>query len=200
MFLIVLWAHTLRHLGLVELGVLEAYLLGEILQVKSKPFTPQGEVGSWVPCSWVLPQWRWGLWWYCVSVSPTNFDMTFLLHQTCRCHSASFWICFRGRCSICSLELVCPWERVSSGASYVAILDGTLPSYSNKDYNKEMEEWWNHLVGWYNSETSNQLLIICQFFLLHHLKYCIILQKGLREVWCHLLYSLFVCLFVLSFH
>ena len=36
--------------------------------------------------------------------------------------------------NIVPCTLVCLWEEVSWEASYVAILDWTLPSYSNKDY------------------------------------------------------------------
>lgn len=90
-----------------------------------------------------------------------------------------------------AVNSVCPWQKVSSGASFVAILDWKLPSYSNEDHNnEEMGGLWSHLVGWYNGEMKES--IICQFFLCH-LKYCIFLQKIL-EVWCHLLCSLFTCL------
>lgn len=46
---------------------------------------------------------RWGSWQDCASASPAHFSVGFffLVCPVCRSHSASFWISFRGNCSIC---------------------------------------------------------------------------------------------------
>ena len=71
-------------------------------------------IKSWAACSsgsstgfWVLFWlggwgWAWSLWWGCVPVSPTEFNIfLFLFYPTCRSCSASLRVLLEEMCSIC---------------------------------------------------------------------------------------------------
>lgn len=69
--------------------------------VGSKPFTLQGEAGSYTfPPNYGLPRSGSGFMDH-ISASPAHFSVDFSVHLMCRSHSASFWIAFRGSCPVC---------------------------------------------------------------------------------------------------
>lgn len=89
---------------------------------ESKPFTTQRESGSYEFLSSCVSLCHgWGLWWDCVSAS-THFNVVFF----------SFWCGVVAQLvskflsylivSYITIDLLCPWEEVSSRASYVTIL------------------------------------------------------------------------------
>ena len=53
----------------------------------------------WVLSRFYVTAWGWGLWWD--GVSPTWFDVGFLVPLMCKSCSTSFWIPFEGNCSVC---------------------------------------------------------------------------------------------------
>lgn len=64
------------------------------------------------------------------SASPTHFD-EFSFSLTCYAGAAQlgFFFFLRGYCSICSTDSVCLWTEVSSGSSYIVILNQNSHSY-----------------------------------------------------------------------
>ena len=100
---------------------LEGVLNTVVLDVRSKLFAPQGEMGSW----WYSALLEWVLWWECDSAFSTHFDMDIFFHPMCKRPSVSFWVSFRGNFSWIAVHLVCPWQDESSGAFYVIILKTT---------------------------------------------------------------------------
>lgn len=127
---------------LSDLGVLGAHPSGESLK-------------SWGTRCWVHPvhySWRtrelWipsqlyvampgvGLWWDCVSSSPTYFDVVFFSFALlCRWPSATFWISFRGNCFVYSCRNI-----VSMGGGKFRllcchlVLESLLYSYDIKSF------------------------------------------------------------------
>ena len=77
-----------------------------------------------------LSHWGWGLWWDCISASSTHFvGFFFFFFPMCRSSSPSFRFCC---CCCCfpeeivpylAVDLVCLLEKISSGTSYIMILN-----------------------------------------------------------------------------
>ena len=107
-----------------KVGVLKVGLV----DVETKPFTPQGEAGSWgfLPNCVMLCQ-GWSLWWECVSALLTCFDIGVFSFSQCvgvaQLVSGSL---SEGIAPCIAVDLVCLWEDMCSGATYVAILVDSL--------------------------------------------------------------------------
>lgn len=77
--------------------------------VKIKPFSPQGEAGSYeFPPCWVLAPHGWGLWQHPVSASPTCFHVVFFLHlpDMCRSHTEFLMFVLEGIVMYIAIDLV----------------------------------------------------------------------------------------------
>lgn len=91
----------------------------------SKPFTPQGEVGSCEFSSNCMSLfWGLGLWQDCFSASPSHLSMGVFSFVWC------IWVTqlvsgflSEGIIPYLAVDSVCPWQDVSSRASYVAFLN-----------------------------------------------------------------------------
>lgn len=102
------WALWLSELDILETCSSGGSLKGWVAKYRVQTFTPHGKAGSWVfsPDSMLLCL-RWDLLWKCVSVFSTHFHMgIFLFHLMCRSDSASFYISFKGNCSVYTCTFV----------------------------------------------------------------------------------------------
>lgn len=109
-------SHGQEPVGFQSWGVLPlvSVFKVEVLDVESKFFTCQEEPAVWGSLQTA---------WHNIRSVFQHFlpilTGYFLICPVCRNHSASFWISFRGNCSMCSHELGASVER---GASYFTIL------------------------------------------------------------------------------
>ena len=116
---------------------------------------------------WVF-SWLWlarpglGLWWDCVSASPIHF--TFLICPMCRIHSARVFFPPRGNRSVCSYRFVCPWEDVSSGSFYTAVLNHN-PNLINVKDGFTSTCWLWFFMSQFSLPPS---LFLLYFFILYH--------------------------------
>ena len=88
-------------------------------------FAPQGEAlwFEFLPdCGFLCQQM--GLWQDCVSASPFCFGMgVFLFSQCVGVAQLVFRVFFKGIVPYVAVNLVCLWKEVSSGSSYITILN-----------------------------------------------------------------------------
>lgn len=90
-----------------------------------KPFTRQREAGSCeFPPNCVSLCQGWGLWWDCVWGFPTHVSVGFFLFSWCiRANQLVSGFISEGIILYIAEHSVCLWKEVSSGLSYVAILN-----------------------------------------------------------------------------
>ena len=83
------------------------------------------------PLDYTLSCRGWGLWWDCILISLTRFDVGIFSFTQCVgvTHSVSGFLS-EGSFAYGAVDSVCPWQQLNSGASYVATLDWNLPVQS----------------------------------------------------------------------
>lgn len=126
-FTIALWVSWAWACWLSKLDVLGFHLLGAGLKVGVsdvgwKPCASQREAQIWeIPlalCAWPCMVWHW--WRARISASSACSGGCFLTHPVCSSHWACFGFLSEEIVLYIAIGLVCLWEEVSSGSSYVA--------------------------------------------------------------------------------